>query len=408
MNAFVEAARTGSWLTPARLRAYCLILAGLAGLVLAGIVATADDWVARDGQPVGTDFSNVYAAGRLTLEGTPAAAYDPARQHAAERAVFGGRDVPFYGWHYPPMFLVPAALLALLPYGPALLVWMAATLSLYLVAIRAIVPRPETLLAALAFPAVFVNLGHGQNGFLTAALLGGALLLIDRRPAVAGMLIGLLAYKPQFGVLIPLVLLATGRWRTIAAAAATVALTAATTLLLFGTAIWRAFAASTGFTRTVVLEAGGTGWEKIQSLFSAVRAAGGPVEAAFLAQGALAVTLAAGLAWLWRSRAAFDLKAAALAVACLLATPYVLDYDMVVVAVAIAFFVRHGLARGFRDYEVSVLAVAYAAPLLARLVMGAAGIPLGLAAMLGLAALIARRAVLDLAGARPDGTLARA
>jgi len=408
MNAFVEAARTGSWLTPARLRAYCLILAGLAGLVLAGIVATADDWVARDGQPVGTDFSNVYAAGRLTLEGTPAAAYDPARQHAAERAVFGGRDVPFYGWHYPPMFLVPAALLALLPYGPALLVWMAATLSLYLVAIRAIVPRPETLLAALAFPAVFVNLGHGQNGFLTAALLGGALLLIDRRPAVAGMLIGLLAYKPQFGVLIPLVLLATGRWRTIAAAAATVALTAATTLLLFGTAIWRAFAASTGFTRTVVLEAGGTGWEKIQSLFSAVRAAGGPVEAAFLAQGALAVTLAAGLAWLWRSRAAFDLKAAALAVACLLATPYVLDYDMVVVAVAIAFFVRHGLARGFRDYEVSVLAVAYAAPLLARLVMGAAGIPLGLAAMLGLAALITRRAVLDLAGARPDGTLARA
>ena len=408
MNAFVEAARTGSWLTPARLRAYCLILAGLAGLVLSGIVATADDWVARDGQPVGTDFSNVYAAGRLTLEGTPAAAYDPARQHAAERAVFGGRDVPFYGWHYPPMFLVPAALLALLPYGPALLVWMAATLSLYLVAIRAIVPRPETLLAALAFPAVFVNLGHGQNGFLTAALLGGALLLIDRRPAVAGMLIGLLAFKPQFGVLIPLVLLATGRWRTIAAAAATVALTAATTLLLFGTAIWRAFAASTGFTRTVVLEAGGTGWEKIQSLFSAVRAAGGPVEAAFLAQGALAVALAAGLAWLWRSRAAFDLKAAALAVACLLATPYVLDYDMVVVAVAIAFFVRHGLARGFRDYEVSVLAVAYAAPLLARLVMGAAGIPLGLAAMLGLAALIARRAVLDLAGARPDGTLARA
>lgn len=408
MNAFVEAARTGSWLTPARLRAYCLILAGLAGLVLAGIVATADDWVARDGQPVGTDFSNVYAAGRLTLEGTPAAAYDPARQHAAERAVFGGRDVPFYGWHYPPMFLVPAALLALLPYGPALLVWMAATLSLYLVAIRAIVPRPETLLAALAFPAVFVNLGHGQNGFLTAALLGGALLLIDRRPAVAGMLIGLLAYKPQFGVLIPLVLLATGRWRTIAAAAATVALTAATTLLLFGTAIWRAFAASTGFTRTVVLEAGGTGWEKIQSLFSAVRAAGGPVEAAFLVQGALAVALAAGLVWLWRSRAAFDLKAAALAVACLLATPYVLDYDMVVVAVAIAFFVRHGLAHGFRDCEVSVLAVAYAAPLLARLVMGAAGIPLGLAAMLGLAALIARRAVLDLAGARPDGTLARA
>jgi hypothetical protein len=187
-----------------------------------------------------------------------------------------------------------------------------------------------------------------------------------------------------------------------------VALTAAATLLLFGTESWRAFAASTGFTRAVVLEAGGTGWEKIQSLFSAVRAAGGPVDAAFLAQGVLGLALAAGLVFLWRSRAAFDLKAAALAVACLLATPYVLDYDMVVLAVAIAFFVRHGLAHGFRDYEVSGLALAFLAPLLARLVMGATGFPLGLVAMLGLAALIARRAALDLARREPGGTLAPA
>ena len=135
----------------------------------------------------------------------------------------------------------------------------------------------------------------------------------------------------------------------------------------------------------VVLEAGDTGWEKIQSIFSAVRMWGGSIELAYAAQAALALALAASLVWLWRSRAADDLKAAALACACLLATPYVLDYDLVVLAVAIAFFVRHALNqnRGFRDYEISVLAFVWIAPLIARSVAGTIGLPLGFLAMAG-------------------------
>jgi len=91
--------------------------------------------------------------------------------------------------------------------------------------IRAIVGRENStlpILPAIAYPAVFINLGHGHNGFLTAALMGFALLLLDARPLLAGIPFGLLAYKPQFGLLIPLVLIATDRWKTFAAAAATV------------------------------------------------------------------------------------------------------------------------------------------------------------------------------------------
>ena len=200
--------------------------------VLASVIwiALADGLVDRNDKPIGTDFSNVWAAGKLVLDGRPEAPYDPVLQHAAEREAFGGRPVPFFGWHYPPLFLIVAAALALLPYGWALLAWTAFDLSAYLVTMRAILPRPETVLLALAFPATFVNLGHGQNGFLTASLLGGALLLLDRRPLVAGVLIGLLAYKPQFGVMIPLVLLATARWQVIAAATATVLAACAVTL----------------------------------------------------------------------------------------------------------------------------------------------------------------------------------
>jgi hypothetical protein len=392
--ALIQNLRTGAWLTAEWARGYSLIL--LAFYVLGCIVwiALADGLVDRNGKPLGTDFSNVYAAGVLTLKGRPGDAYDPALQHAAEKKVFGPAT-PFFGWHYPPFFLMAAAALATLPYAWALFAWMAVTIPAYLAAVRAICPRPETLLVAAAFPAAFINLGHGQNGFLTAALLGGALLWLDLRPAVAGVLIGLLAYKPQFGLLIPLVLLVTGRWTVIASACATIAALAAVTSVLFGTSVWHAFAGSAEFSRVVVLEAGATGWEKIQSIFSAVRNLGGSTQLAYAAQGAVMLALAVSLVWLWRSRAAHELKAAALALACLLATPYVLDYDLMVLAIAIAFLARHGFANGFHDYEISLLAAAWFVPLIARAVMAATAVPLGLVVLVALYALVLKRAAIE-------------
>ena len=390
--------RSGDWLTDARMRGYSLILLAICTLALVGWIAASDGLIDRNSKPIGTDFSNVYAAGTLIWQGRPAEAYEPARQHAAEKAVFGGREVPFYGWLYPPFFFVVAFLVASLPYAWGLAIWLAASFAAYLAAMRAIVPRPETLLIAAAFPAVFINIGHGQNGFLTAALLGGALHWLDRRPWLAGVLIGLLAYKPQFGVLIPVALLAGGRWNTIGAAAATVAALVAVSFVTLGGGVWHAFADSMTFTQTVVLEQGGIGWEKIQSAFSAMRMWGAGVRSAYAIQIALALMLAASLAWLWQSNALFELKASALATASLLATPYVLDYDLVVLAVAIVFFVRHGMNRGFHDYEISLLAAAWVMPLLSRAIAGATGIPLGLLVLLALYVIIVQRAVRDRLG----------
>jgi hypothetical protein len=235
------------------------------------------------------------------------------------------------------------------------------------------------------------------------------LILLDKRPLLAGVLFGLVAYKPQFGVFLPLVLAVTGRWKTFASAAATVGALAAITAGVFGAEIWKAFLANMDFTRTVVLEQGGTGWEKIQSIFSAARMWGASVHGAYAAQTALALTLAATLAWLWHGDAAFELKASALATASLLATPYVLDYDLVVLAVAIAFFARHGLSAGFRPFEISLLAAAWIVPLLSRGIAGATGIPLGLLVLLTLYVFTLRGAVLDRAGsAAPAHGLAQA
>lgn len=408
MSGIRQQIESGAWLTAQRIRAYCTILLILSVFAGSAWVALSRDAIDRNGKPVGTDFSNVYAAGTLAWQGKAANAYDPALQHAAEIAVFGGRDVPFYGWHYPPFFLAIAALVATVPYLWGLALWQVTTLVAYLATIRAILPRRETLLVATAFPAVFVNIGHGHNGFLTTALLGGALLLLDRRPWLAGVLIGLIAYKPQFGVLIPLALVAGGYWRSIAGATLTVLALVALSTAIFGTGIWHAFAESTAFTRDVVLEQGGTGWQKIQSIFSAIRMWGAELPLAYAAQGLLAAGLAASLIWLWRSHADFALKAAALAIASLLATPYVLDYDLVVLAIAIAYVAGHGLTNGFRRYEISILAVAWTAPLVTRSITGLIHLPLGLLAMIALYVIVIRRALLDLKAAQHHGALAGA
>lgn len=400
----IDALRTGAWLTRARVRLWALavLVAAAGGLVY--LLATANGLIDFQGRPLGTDFSSFYAAGTHALAGNPALPYDGASQHAREQAMFGP-DAPFYSWLYPPFFLFIAAALALLPYGPALALWQGATLALYLLAMRAVLraaPAPQAgarpiddrlwILLAVAFPAVFVNLGHGQNGLLTAALLGAALAMLDRRPVVAGLLFGLLAYKPQFGLMIPLALAAGGRWRTIAAAAATVALLVLATVLAFGPDVWRAFLASTDFTRAVLLESGDVGWHKMQSVFAWVRMWGGPVALAYAVQGAVTLALAGSLAWLWRSPAAFALKAAALCLASLLATPFSLDYDLMVLAPAIAFLAVHGLTSGFGPYGWSALAALWMVPLFARPIAGATLIPLGVPAMLAVYALLLRDA----------------
>jgi hypothetical protein len=401
MAGFIDLLRSGSWLTRERARLVAPVL--IAAFAVGGgfLIATSNGLNDRLGRPLGTDFSNVYAAGSYVLDGEPAAPFDPEKQFARERQIFGGAT-QFYGWHYPPYFLGLAAALAAMPYWLALVVWQGVTLILYLLAMRAIVSLPspagggiknDWLLLALAFPAVFINLGQAHNGFLTAALIGAALLQLDRRPVLAGVLIGLLAYKPQFGLLIPLVLIVSGRWRAFAAAATTVALMTLAVTAAFGSEVWTAFFASTKFTRSVVLEQGGTGWYKIQSVFSWVRMWGGGIALAYAAQIAVMLALAAALVWLWRSSATYPLKAAGLLMGCLLATPYSLDYDLMVLAPAIAYLSIDGIARGFAPYEKTVLAGLWIVPLIARSIPQATLIPLAVPVMLLAMTLLLRRAM---------------
>jgi hypothetical protein len=388
----------GQWVSARRIRVVCALLLAATILSVTALLIAAHGTLDAAGRPIGTDFSDVYAAGWMADHGQAAAAWIWPEHYKVQQAIHHSATVPFYGWHYPPPFLLIAAALATLPYLAALALWQATTLAGAALVVQHIVPGRGTWLAVIAAPATFVCLGHGQNAFLTASLLGGGLWLLDRRPWAAGFLLGCLVYKPQFAVLLPVMLIAAGNPRAFLGAALSSLALVAVTLVLWGWPVWQAFIDSLPVTRSIVMESGETGWEKIISAFAAARAVGAPLSAAYAVQGCVSAIAIAGAAMAarWANPA---VRGAAVCCAALLSTPYALDYDLVILGGAIGFLVADARARGWLTQEKSVLAIAYLAPLFGRQLAGLTLVPIALIMTIGVFAVALRRAwVLDLQG----------
>jgi alpha-1,2-mannosyltransferase len=356
--------REASWLNRRRLRDYSTMLIA-AYAVVAFWALTGHGIHDPAGRPIGTDFLSFWTVSSALQHDQTSAIYAPERLAELEHAADPGANELFYAWAYPPIALLLVYPLALLPYLWSLALWLALGVGLYLAVLWRIMPRPLTLWAGLAFPAVFVTVSHGQNGLLSAGLLGSALLLLPARPWSAGVLIGLLSFKPQLGLLIPFALAAGAQWRTMAAAALTVLGLSAASLALFGSTLWSDFLASLPFARAM-LELELVPYYKLQSVFAATRLLGGSVALAYALQGLVAVGAASLVVWVWRQPAAQDLKNAALMTASLLATPFVLDYDMALLAPPAAWLVSR-ISRGEAlPWEKLILAVVCLAPVASR------------------------------------------
>ncbi len=340
-----------------------------------------------DGRGIPTDFVNVWAAGQLALEGHPAQAWDWDIQKQVELALLKQDFVGHFAWHYPPPFLFVASFLAQFPYALAFIGWAAFSMVPYLAVMRAIIGRNAGLVIAIGFPAAFLNILVGQNGFLTASLIGGMLYLLPTRPVLAGICLGLLSYKPQYGLLFPLVLLAAAEWTVLFTAAIVTAAIAALSWLAFGTESWQAFFHWIPMFSQAFLTEGRAPWFKMQSIFALVRYLGGTEQLGWILQWALTAAVAVVLVVVWRSRLPYALKAAMLATAALLTTPYLFMYDLVVLGIAVAFLVRVGLDEGFARHEVMALALVFV--LLASFPL--LGQPVGFPAILIVFGLILRR-----------------
>ena len=356
-------------------------------------------WADRTGAP--SDFVAVWAAGKLASAGHPAAVYDWGAHKLVEQTAVGHPFAGYFGFHYPPTFLLVAAALSMLSYATAYTVWALGTFPAYLIAIRAIVGDRIGYLLAAAFPAVLANFTIGQNGFVTAGLIGGTLVLMRQRPIMAGVLLGLLTFKPHLGLLFPIALIAGRQWRVLVSATIVALAMAGASWLAFGADTWQAFVGNIGHTSQAFLSEGSADWRKLQTIFGLTRSLGGSEPLAWSLQAMVTLAAATAVAALWRSTVQYEVKAAALGTGLMLATPYLYMYDLVALAVPLAFLFRLGLTRGFLPQEMIGIGLAC----LLVLIFPFVDAPTGFAALLVVAALIARRTLTGASAAHAEAPI---
>lgn len=355
--------------------------------MISSMIITGPGLVNAFGKPIGRDFVTFYAASAMALDGEATATYDMAAIHAEEKMLIGAPFEPL-AWHYPPPGLLLVLPLALLPYLLALTLWLAVQFGSLAALLRVIAP-PLALLGLVA-PATAQSMISGQNGLLSASLIGGGLLMLERRPGLAGAILGLLVYKPQIGVLILPALIAGGQWRAIAAMAASAAGFSALGLMVFGLDPWLAFFRNMSFVRELV-EHGRLPLSRFPTVFVGLRLAGASLALAYGCQAASALVALVMVVAAWRRQGPFGLKAAVLLLATPLATPYAFDYDLTILLPALAWLAALGLAQGFRWGEIVMLPALWLMPVATWLLAEWTGVQVGPVILaLGLVAVWAR------------------
>lgn len=322
------------------------------------------------GYLIGRDFLNTWMGAKLALAGDIAPYMDFERYNSVLKAAFGA-GFPEHNWSYPPHLLLFTRPLGLLPYGWALAVWWGLGLALYLAVAAGGVRDWPTLLFLTVSPAVAMNLFAGQNGFLSAALLIGALSLLERRPWIAGVLIGLLTFKPQLGLLLPLMLIAGRHWRVLGAASLTTLALFGASVMVDGLAAWKAYVEVALPVQNLVMT-GGSGifpW-MMPTPFMNARIFGLDAGTAMWVQAPVTLVMAALVVWTYARKRDPALSAILLVTAMILASPYAFNYDMVVFGWALT---RMKAGPGLTLADHRLMAAVWVLPVVC-LVMGAAGI----------------------------------
>jgi len=366
-GAGLAAALRFDWLTRERARAYAaVILATTLAVVVLRIVMSLLG-AGPLGIPIDSDFISFWAASKLSLAGDAQNVYTIQIHWDVERTVLP--DTGYSAFLYPPVWLLLCLPLALAPFWWSLSGFLAATGFGYWWVTRRLLP--DAGVAFLAFPAVIMNVVYGQNGLLTTALFGGGLLALGRRPLLAGLCFGCLAYKPHLAAVVPIALIAGRHWRAMAATAVTGTVLIAASAAVFGLGTWQAFVAEAPFARSVLEHGLATqiGWE---SFFRAVVQMGGGLPLAYAVQGVVAAAALTALVVACRRRP--DAVTAMLPLATLACSPFLLAYDLALLALPMAWLVREGRARGFNGWDKLVLCLAFAAPI-ASVLASRAGAP---------------------------------
>lgn len=314
------------------------------------------DLAMAGGHPIFGDFIGFWSAGRATLEGHLAEIYDERviyqYHHVASPAV---RFVAH--WSGPPTFLLLLVPLAILPFPVAALTFLAGTSAVYFYAARKLLPDARALIFAATLPAALYHFGNVQTGLLIAGVSGLTLYWLDKRPRLAGVLVGLLAIKPHLALLWPVMLALTGRWRAFAAAAVSTILFLALGALAFGIDTYVRFFEHLGAMQQLITNQRIT-TPAYGSLYGNLLSLHVPRAAATAAQLVSSLAALGASAWIFWKRRDPAAQGAALCAATLLVTPYLFFYDFPLLAVGAALL---GAPRN--RFEIIALVFAWCAGL---------------------------------------------
>ena len=332
--------------------ARCFVPAAVFGYFFDLLHQTHDHLVNGAGRPFGDDWVNYWSGAFLALHGRAAEIYNFYGFHAFQQSIVGSQ-LDGYHYSYPPVMLLITAPFALIPYVPALFVWLTASWYAFYRALKLALPGRGVLLLALATPAVLINAVGGQNGCWTAALLGGGLSLIERRPYLAGSLFGMMIYKPHLAVLLPVALIAGRQWCAIAAAAVTAGVLLGLSWLVFGPELWAHYLRNLAALRHAVLEVDIS--PRMVSVFIAARSLGISVKMAYWLQAGVGALACVAVAVVWFKATPAALKNAVLLLGTCLAMPYLQDYDLVFGAMVVAWLWQQPVetAREERALQIS-------------------------------------------------------
>jgi len=369
-TSFFSFAKSGTWLTRERANLYGHIFA-LAALVL--LLAFYGRILAAPGRPIASDFDAFWSGARLALRGDGAAAYVEAPMRAAESQ--GAQLAPgqWFVYLYPPTFMLLSLPLGGLPYLAALALFLVVSFAAWALCVRRILPAPWPLLPLLAFPVGCLNALVGQNGFMSAACFGTAMLLIDRWPVAAGVSLGLLAFKPHLAIAVPFVLLAARRFAALAACGITALFLAALSWAVLGGTVWHQALQASAVAGPMLLST--EVWPKLMSVYAGLRLLHTPAFVGYGGQGLAGLAALIAAVCLAERRPGGALEIASMVPAAMLCTPYVWDYDLVCLSLPMAWLARCAARDGWRPWEKTVLAALYGGAVAARLVNVNFGIP---------------------------------
>jgi len=360
----------------------------------------------NDGKAAGGDFVVYWWAAHLVRDGAFSVLYDFTRFQESVKGVTGPESL--FSWFYPPTFLLFILPFSVLPYSVSLVSWILITFVAYRQVVVRIAQHHATTWLLLAFPATLLNIGYGQNGFLSAALLGGGLLLLEDHPYVAGVFLGLFTYKPQLAVLVPVALIFGRAWKAALAFALSVGSLILLSCAIFGLNSWIGFWNNLSVAGQIVRQ-GFHGqiqnWHNMISIFSSARLLRLDLVMAQAVQVVVMCGALLSVLWVWAKKSPLYIRGSTLAICALLFSPYALEYDLALLALPIAWMGWHGYMKGWLYGEKIMLIVAWFMPLLSKWILQFSNIQLIPVFMITLLAIILRRAAKEMAPAPAKTTM---